>query len=104
MNQDAIFEVWEWDKNSSHDFLATGKLNILAGLGHEGKEFALQVFRKSQRILVMLTKCLDSSLYNSQSKTLPLLMCLITRRFSDFKAIFLIMGSIGRFELSQLKS
>jgi hypothetical protein len=46
MNQDMLIEVWEWDKNSSDDFLASTKLNIQSALGHEGKEFALEVMRK----------------------------------------------------------
>jgi hypothetical protein len=45
-----IIEVWEWDKNSSHDFLAAAKMNIQSALGHDGEQFALEVIRKGASI------------------------------------------------------
>jgi hypothetical protein len=50
LDLDVQLEVWEWDKNSSDDFLAAGKINLQSALAHENKEFSLEVIRKGASI------------------------------------------------------
>lgn len=46
-----MFEIWEWDKNSSDDYLASGKINMQSALAYEGKPFALEMMRKEASTL-----------------------------------------------------
>jgi hypothetical protein len=50
LTQDLLFEAWEWDKNSSDDYLAAGKINMQTALGYEGKPFSLDLKRKESSI------------------------------------------------------
>lgn len=48
LKHEFFIEVWEWDKNSSDDLLALGKISMESCLAYEGSPFGLEVQRNQK--------------------------------------------------------